>query len=143
MRTGKIMYELRAVGVVVATLAAILLAGQPATAAPAQGTATTRSVTSTLKAEGDAGAPTVMADRSCQVTNNWTCVTAPLWVNSGANPHIATLNIPWTAPYPQINSFVIARHLDPAGDPEILRDNKWYGEPCSTSTTDKLSEIAV
>jgi hypothetical protein len=115
MRTGKIMDNLRTVGVVVALLAAVLLAGPSATAAPAQDTATR----------------SVLADRSCTVTTQWTCVTAPLWVNSGANPHIATLGIPWTAPKccnpPPINSFVIVRQLDAPGDPEILRDNSWFG----------------
>ncbi len=65
---GEIMYNLRAVGVVVAALAAVLLAGQPASAAPAHGVATSPSVTTTLKAEGDAGARTAMAERSRTVT---------------------------------------------------------------------------
>ncbi|SMD26450.1 hypothetical protein SAMN05661093_10033 [Kibdelosporangium aridum] len=49
------------------------------------------------------------------------------------DPHIATLNIPWTAAYnPDIDwdpvkSFVIVRNLDAAVDPEILRDNRWHG----------------
>lgn len=110
MRTGKIAYGLRTVGVVVTALAAVTLAGQPATAEP-----------------------TTMADRSCRVTNKWTCVTAPLWVGSGANPHLATTDIPWSAPWEPgeldpVNSFVIVRYLDPANDPEILRDNKRHGD---------------
>jgi hypothetical protein len=127
------MDKLRTVGVVVTALAAVLLAGQPAAAASVQGTATARSVTSAPQAESDAGVRTVMADRSCTVTNQWTCVTSPLWVNSGANPHIATLDIPWSAPWEPgvldpVNSFVIVRHLDAPGDPEILRDNKRHGD---------------
>jgi hypothetical protein len=106
---------------------------QSGTAARAVVAAPTQAPASAPTGEGDAGAPTVMADRSCTVTNRWSCVTAPLWVNGGANPHLATLNIPWTAPYkPElewdpVNSFVIVRNLDAAGDPEILRDNKWHG----------------
>lgn len=110
MRTGKLISKLRTAGVVLAALAGVVVAPQPATA----------------------DTPTVMADRSCRVTTQWTCVTSPLWVNSGANPHIATTDIPWRAPggpgEPHlINSFVIVRYLDAAGDPEILRDNKKRG----------------
>ncbi|SFR28040.1 hypothetical protein SAMN04488564_112151 [Lentzea waywayandensis] len=109
MRTGKFEHKLRTAGVVVAALGAVLTAGQPATADPG-----------------------AMAVRSCTVTTQWTCVTAPLWVGSGANPHIATANIPWTAPYEPgtpdpVNSFVLVRYLDGPGDPEILRDNKRRG----------------
>lgn len=109
MRTGKTRF--RAVGVIVGTLAATLLAGQPATADP-----------------------TVMASRSCTVTTQWTCVTRPpLWVGSGTVVHVATVNIPWTAPWEPgephlINSFVLLRNLDLPGDPEIVRDNQRRGE---------------
>ncbi|MET1072631.1 MAG: hypothetical protein ABWY11_08305 [Umezawaea sp.] len=104
------MHRIRAAGVVLAALATVPLAAQPAGADPA-----------------------AMADRSCNVTTQWTCVTAPLWVGSGANPHIATLNISWTAPFEPgtpdpVNSFVIVRDLDAPGDPEILRDNKRRGD---------------
>ncbi|SDO45250.1 hypothetical protein [Lentzea jiangxiensis] len=103
--------KLRTAGVAVASLTGVVLAGQPATA----------------------GTPAVMADRSCTVTTQWICKTAPLWVGSGANPHIATVGIPWGAPWEpgmpeEVNSFVIVRYLDAPGDPEILRDNKKRGE---------------
>ncbi|WP_330275577.1 hypothetical protein OG205_07870 [Lentzea sp. NBC_00516] len=110
MRTGKVAHKLRTAGVVVAALGSVLTAGQPATADPG-----------------------AMLVRSCTVTTQWTCVTAPLWISSGANPHVATANIPWTAPFEPgtpdpVNSFVLVRYLDGPGDPEILRNSKRRGD---------------
>lgn len=111
MRTGKMTSRLRTAGVAVAALASLVLVEQPATAGP----------------------PAAMADRSCRVTTKWTCVTTALWVGSGANPHLATTDIPWSAPWEPgvldpVNSFVIVRHLDRAGHPEILRQNRRHGD---------------
>jgi len=109
MRMRETSRRFRTIGVLLAALAAVPSAVQPA-----------------------AADPVALADRSCTVTTQWTCVTAPLWVGSGANPHLATLNIPWTAPFEPgtpdpVNSFVIVRYLDAPGAPEILRDNKRRG----------------
>ncbi|GLY07867.1 hypothetical protein [Actinoplanes sp. NBRC 101535] len=110
MYTGRIVTGAMAA----AAMSAALLTGQPAAAAPP-------------------GSATALADRSCTVTTTWTCFTTALWVPAGANPHAATLNIPWTAPrepYPgdetPVNSFVILRNTS-TGAEVRPPDNRYYG----------------
>jgi hypothetical protein len=88
MRIG---YRLRAVGVAVAALAAILLAA-PAAAEPGP------SAGNRPGAESAVGAPSIMAaDRSCTVTNQWSCkITTPIWFNSNSSVNLATAGIPST-----------------------------------------------
>lgn len=100
MRIGRVGYRFRAFGVAVAALAAVLLAGHPAAAEAG------RSAVNTLGVDGTVGTQTVMADRSCTVTNGSSCkITTPIWFNSNSSVHIQTLGITRDSGWTYVDAF--------------------------------------
>lgn len=119
MRIGKVGHRLRAFGVAVAALAAVLLAGHPAAAEAG------RSVVNTLGVEGAVGTQTVLADRSCTVTNLWSCkITTPIWFNSNSSVNLATEGIPASSDYTTIEAVPTAT----PDSPYIFPPYYWSGD---------------
>lgn len=107
---GDTVNRLKIIGVT-ATLAVMLLGGQPAAAAPAEGRGVAPAVTQV----------------SCKVTNRWTCVTPPLNTFSSTIFHYASTGIPNLAPSGQASSFVVVRDIAVSGWPEVNRQYRYGG----------------
>jgi hypothetical protein len=101
------MKKVKIMSAAVTTLAVALLAAQPAAAAPVRERA-------------------LRAQVSCQVTTQWTCKTAPIWVGNAGIIHLATTGIPVWSESGWGDSFLLLRDLDAAGDPEIWRSGYKY-----------------
>lgn len=99
------MNRLKIMGVAAAAVAVMLSGAQPAAAAPAE----------------------AAAAQSCRVTR-WICVTPPIYLSGGGGYHLATQDLPNRAPWPAASSFILLRNMSAAGQPEVTRQYRWFGD---------------